>query len=208
VQSCAFTRRFVFPDHVLTGQRDDELVSAVDRLRARRPRQAGLLDRERRRLLDLPPDELVEVFARGGQLIEADERHARGQVGHHQRHLLRAADAVDHRLDGGHHRGPIHQVLPRQRRHQGAGGSGSNAKLWTVASDPRAETTAPDTESGASSSAASGGGLASQEVKMLIVFVLSARYSTNVTLLISLRVVMPLRTFSMADSRRKRIPSS
>ncbi len=48
-------------------------------------------------------------------------------------------------------------------------GSGSKAKFCTVASLPRADTTAPDTESGASSTAASGGGLASQEVRILIV---------------------------------------
>src|SRR5262245_59965575 len=79
-------------------------------------RDRRLLQRERKRLLDLPANELIEVVATCGNLIEADQRHSRSQIRDDER---RAAWAMPRPFACGAQclieRRAIDDVVPGQR---------------------------------------------------------------------------------------------
>ena len=128
-----------------------------------------VLDRERRRLLHLPADELIEILLARRHLFEADERDPGDGIGHDQADASRpAADAIEHAAEGADERGPVVDVRRGQRGHQDALGQRLAACADTTAFPPRNSIAAADTRLAAISTATGGAVALRSDERMLI----------------------------------------
>ena len=160
-----------------------------------------LFDRKRRGLADLPSHELIEILRARRDLLELDERHLRHDVRHDEADAPRPAESLQHAIERGGDGRPVERVRRGQRGHERALGQAARRRAPRPPAARRASRASRPTPGWRRSPTAA-------RRRRRLAERSEQTHSTNVTLLISRNVVVPLMTRSTADSRRNRIPSS
>ena len=145
---------------------DDELLAASARAMPGHVADLRLLDRERRRLADLPAHELLEIRRARRHLLEPHQRHLGDGVGHDQADRAAAGRPARARAPSApHDRRAIVDVGRRQRRHERAVGQRLDGVRGDdgLAAAP-VEAAPPTRVPAAISTATPGGGVLAQRV--------------------------------------------
>ena len=161
-------------------------------------RHHRLVERERRRLLDLPANQLVEVGAAGRHGLEAHQADAGNRIGHDQGHPPGADASIGQRP---RHRRPDPGQVGHVRRRQRAADRALGQRLDRVRGQSETAAALLDAGHGDPPGCDVHGDVRRRRLEER-----GQVHSTKVTLLISRSVVSPSITRSTADSRRKRIP--
>ena len=199
--------RLVFLDRRPAREGHDELLAGASagvgrrcHLDARHEADLCVLDRERRGFPHLPADQLLQVSRARRDLLEPHERHFGDHIGHDESDAPGPPDLIEDAPERGDDRLAVLDVRRRQGRHERP----FRQRLGRVGGDDgRAPTTFERCGGhvpGRQLDGRTGTGRVAKQRQ--------EAHSTNVTLLISLSVVVPSRTRSTADSRRNRMPSS